>query len=245
MMTKLQVENVSFSYNIKILEDISFSANMGEFVSILGPSGCGKSTLLNIIAGLLKSDTGYIYVDGERLSGISPLIAYMPQDDLLMAWRTVIDNVSLPLQLRGMSKAEAHGEVVSHFADFGLEGYEYKYPNKLSGGMRQRAAFLRTVMSTAGVLLLDEPFGALDAMTRSKMQDWLAELRIRLGRTIILVTHDIDEAVYLSDRIYVLSDRPAHVNLDIAIEVPPSERTWEWLLRTTDIKQKIHKALRD
>ena len=244
-MTKLRVEDISFSYDIKILDKISFSAETGDFVSILGPSGCGKSTLLNIISGLLSSDEGQIYVDGERLSGISPLIAYMPQDDLLMPWRTVIDNVSLPLQLRNMNKSKAHAEASKYFADFGLQGYEYKYPKQLSGGMRQRAAFLRTVMSTAEVLLLDEPFGALDAMTRSKMQNWLAELRVRLNRTIILVTHDIDEAVYLSDRIYVLSDRPAHVKLDIDIKAPPSERNWEWLLTTVDIKQEIHRALEE
>lgn len=242
-MAKLEVVDISFSYDTKILDRINFSAASGEFISILGPSGCGKSTLLNIIAGLLQCDKGEIYVEGERLMGISPLLAYMPQDDLLLPWRTIIDNVSLPLQLKKIGRAEAHERVKGHFGEFGIDGYEYKYPRQLSGGMRQRAAFLRTVMSTAKVLLLDEPFAALDAMTRSKMQDWLAELRLKLGHTIVLVTHDIDEAVYLSDRIYVLSDRPGHVIFDVKIDTPPDERNWEWLLGSTTIKESIHRAL--
>lgn len=242
-MEKLRVEGINYSYDIKVLEDISFSAEAGAFVSILGPSGCGKSTLLNIISGLITGDESRIFVDGKELHGISPLIAYMPQEDLLLPWRTVIDNVCLPLEINSMSRAQAHKKAKKYFVEFSLEGYEYKYPRQLSGGMRQRAAFLRTVMSTAEVLLLDEPFGALDSMTRSKMQNWLAKLRVRLGRTIILVTHDIDEAVYLSDRIYVLSERPARIKMAMDIKTPPDRRSWEWLLSMADTKHKIHRAL--
>lgn len=244
-MGKIRVEGLDYFYDIKVLENISFSAKEGDFISILGPSGCGKSTLLNILAGLLPSDGGRIFVNEEELKGISPLVVYMPQEDLLMPWRTIIDNACLSLELKGMNPSQAREEAGKYFAEFGLEGYEYKYPHQLSGGMRQRAAFLRTVMSTAEVLLLDEPFAALDALTRSKMQDWLADLRIRLGHTIILVTHDIDEAVYLSDCIYVLSEKPARIELTIDIETPPDERNWEWLLTTRDIKQKVHKALEE
>lgn len=242
-MAKLKVYDISFSYDTKILEGISFDADSGSFVSILGPSGCGKSTLLNILSGLIPSDGGQIFVDGEKLSGISPHMAYMPQEDLLMPWRTVMGNVCLPLELNKMNKDHAREKAAEYFRSFGLEGYEDKYPHQLSGGMRQRAAFLRTVLSTADVLLLDEPFGALDAMTRSKMQNWLSELRMRLGRTIILVTHDVDEAVYLSDRIYVLSERPARVKLTLNIDTPPEQRSWEWLLKMVNIKQDIHRAL--
>ncbi len=244
------MRDLSFDFEHEpVLSGISFDAEPGSFVSILGPSGCGKSTLLNILAGLLPGASGEVMLDDRVLSGISGRFAYMPQEDLLMPWRTVLDNVCLPLLLRRgeqrMDKLSARRHAASYFEQFGLQGYEHKYPDELSGGMRQRAAFLRTVLSDAKVLLLDEPFGALDAITRQRLQRWLAELRRRLGRTIVLVTHDIDEAVFLSDRIYVFSQRPARIVLQIEVPTPAAERSWEWLLSTGEIKQQVHQALEE
>lgn len=240
----LQVDTLSFSFGEQlILDRLSFAAEAGEFISILGPSGCGKSTLLNILAGLLPPADGAVLLDNQPLSGLSPHVAYMPQEDLLMPWRTVLDNVCLPLLLRKVDRATARRQALAHFAEFGLAGYEDVYPDQLSGGMRQRAAFLRTVLSDAQILLLDEPFGALDAITRQRLQIWLADLRWRLGRTIVLVTHDIDEAVFLSDRIYVLSQRPARIQLEIAVTTPAQKRNWEWLLAAGETKQRIYAAL--
>ncbi|MGI6357090.1 MAG: ABC transporter ATP-binding protein [Bacillota bacterium] len=249
-MSKLQVRDLCFSFdNGPVLSGINFTAESGTLVSILGPSGCGKSTLLNILAGLLPGASGQILLDGQLLAGVSGHFAYMPQEDLLMPWRTVLDNVCLPLLLRRgeqrMDKASAREYAAGYFKQFGLQGYENKYPDQLSGGMRQRAAFLRTVLSDADVLLLDEPFGALDAITRQRLQRWLAELRRRLGRTIVLVTHDIDEAVFLSDRIYVFSQRPARIVLQVDVPTPAAERDWQWLLGTGEIKQQVHQALEE
>ncbi len=246
MSMDLQVRDLSFAYaGEQVLDKISFAAPAGAFISVLGPSGCGKSTLLNILAGLLPGARGEVLLRDQPLSGISSHFAYMPQEDLLMPWRTVLDNVCLPLILRKVAKPAARERAAGYFPEFGLAGYEGKYPDQLSGGMRQRAAFLRTVLSEAEVLLLDEPFGALDAITRQRLQTWLAELRSRLGRTIVLVTHDIDEAVYLSDRIYVLSKRPARIALTVDIPHPPAGRTWDWLLTMGSVKHKVHQALEE
>ena len=178
MSMDLQVRDLSFAYaGEQVLDRISFSAPAGALISILGPSGCGKSTLLNILAGLLPGAHGEVLLRDQPLTGISGHFAYMPQEDLLMPWRTVLDNVCLPLILRRVPKPTAREQAAGYFPEFGLAGHEGKYPDQLSGGMRQRAAFLRTVLSEAEVLLLDEPFGALDAITRQRLQTWLADLR--------------------------------------------------------------------
>lgn len=209
--SKIRIENISKSFDgDKIIDNISINVEEGELVSILGPSGCGKSTIFNIIAGLLKQDSGKVDVNGK--------LSYMYQKDLLLPYKTIIDNVSLPLVLRKEKKSEAREEVRQYFKVFGLEGYEDKYPKELSGGMRQRANFMRTYVNSNDIMLLDEPFGALDSITKSSMQKWLLDIRKRVTSTILLITHDIEEAILLSDRIYVISNKPSSVSMEIVVD---------------------------
>lgn len=238
---KLDVSGLSFSYeNKKLFEALDFSIEEGEFVSLLGPSGCGKSTILKLLTGVIKAETGQIRVDGRTVNGLSEHFAYMPQNDLLFPWKTILENVCLYGQIHG-SFNEMKREAAENFPAFGLDGYENKYPSALSGGMRQRAAFLRTALCKADILLLDEPFGALDVITRGDMQDWLIGMRARLNRTVLLVTHDMDEALYLSDRILILNRTPAHITCEITI--PDRERNREWLYRQGNLRQKIHSEI--
>jgi ABC-type nitrate/sulfonate/bicarbonate transport system ATPase subunit len=195
-------------------------ANSGEFISIIGPSGCGKSTLLNIIAGLDDADGGMVEMESDASSVRLGRIGYMQQKDLLLPWRSVIDNTILGLELHGHTKKEARQRAFDLVEIFGLKGFEKQYPFALSGGMRQRAAFLRTMLLDQDVILLDEPFGALDALTRVQMQEWLLELWDSLRKTIILITHDVDEAILLSDRVYVLTARPGRVKMVLDIGLP-------------------------
>lgn len=209
--SKIRIENISKSFDgDKIIDNISINVEEGELVSILGPSGCGKSTIFNIIAGLLKQDSGKVDVNGK--------LSYMYQKDLLLPYKTIIDNVSLPLVLRKEKKSEAREEVRQYFKVFGLEGYEDKYPKELSGGMRQRANFMRTYVNSNDIMLLDEPFGALDSITKSSMQKWLLDIRKKVKSTILLITHDIEEAILLSDRIYVISNKPSSVSMEIVVD---------------------------
>ena len=239
---KLLVQDLSLAFEGKsVLERISFHAQEGEFLTLLGPSGCGKSTILNLLAGLLKADAGEVTVDGKRIEGLSEHFAYMPQNDLLLPWMTILENVTLYGRLHHDRKAaeEAARKELEHF---GLAGYCDAYPSELSGGMRQRAAFLRTALCRADILLLDEPFGALDVITRNDMQDWLLRLRADYQRTTLLVTHDIDEALYLSDRILVLSRRPAAVIREI--DLSGIEKSREWLFSQAALRQEIFGLLR-
>lgn len=209
--SKIRIENISKSFDgDKIIDNISIDVREGELVSILGPSGCGKSTIFNMIAGLLKQDTGTVNVNGK--------LSYMYQKDLLLPYKTIIDNVSLPLVLRKEKKSKAREEVRQYFKVFGLEGYEDKYPKELSGGMRQRANFMRTYVNSNDIMLLDEPFGALDSITKSSMQKWLLDIRKKVTSTILLITHDIEEAILLSDRIYVISNKPSSVSMEIVVD---------------------------
>ena len=203
-----------------VLEGVDFSATNGEFVSIIGPSGCGKSTLLNTIAGLEQPDAGSVEMDGAQAVNRLGLVGYMHQKDLLMPWRTVLDNAILGLEVQGVSRRNARKRALELIDDFGLRGFEKEYPYTLSGGMRQRAAFLRTVLVSRDVMLLDEPFGALDALTRTQMQEWLVGLWDSLDKTIVLVTHDVDEALLLSDRVYVLTARPGKVKAVVDVNLP-------------------------
>lgn len=238
---KLEIEHLKLSFGGQpILNDLTFGVKTQEFVTILGPSGCGKSTILNILAGVLGNYDGSVYVDGQRLEGISGHFAYMPQNDLLLEWRTILDNVTLYGQIHRDKKAKEKAKAA--FPTFGLEGYENAYPRALSGGMRQRAAFLRTSLCQADILLLDEPFGALDVITRNDMQDWLLKLREKYNRTTLLVTHDIDEALYLSDRILVLSDKPSRIVKEI--DLRNVEKSREWLFSQSELKKEIYDLLR-
>ena len=210
----------SRSGTVDVLREVDFHANAGEFVSVIGPSGCGKSTLFSLIAGLAHSDAGTITLNDAPLNPADHPVAYMPQKDLLLPWRSILRNVTLPLQVAGVAKDEAKRRALELFPLFGLEGFEDAYPFQLSGGMRQRAALMRTVIQERPLMLLDEPFGALDSLTRTDMQEFLLDVWQRFRHTIVFITHDIREAIYLSDRIYVMTARPARVRMVIEVDLP-------------------------
>ena len=205
---------------VTAVEDVAIDIPARSLVSVIGRSGCGKTTLFNVVAGLLRPTRGHVLLDGEDISGRAGLVSYMLQKDLLLPWRTVLDNVVLGLELGGMRMAEARAQARPLMRRYGLGGFEGQYPAALSGGMRQRAALLRTLLCDRDVILLDEPFVALDAQTRFSMQEWLLDLWQDFGRTIVLVTHDVDEAVFLSDEIVVLSPRPGRVRARLAVPLP-------------------------
>ena len=229
-MTKnsiLEVKNLKKSYpGLNTIEDISLKLERKQFVSILGPSGCGKSTLFNIISGLEMPDRGKVIIDGKDFNGKTGRVSYMHQKDLLFPWSSILNNVCLPLFLKGGNKKNSYLEAEKHFKDFGLEGFEDNYPNQLSGGMRQRAALLRTYLFAGDIMLLDEPFGSLDAITRRKMQLWLLEILEKIKASVLFITHAVDEAIFLSDRIYLLSERPAVIRkiFDIDIKRPRDKK---------------------
>ncbi len=230
-MARINVCNISKSLDkLFTLDDISLTVDCQEFVVILGPSGCGKSTLLNVISGLITPDQGRIELDGKDWTGRTGRISYMQQKDLLLPHKNVLDNVGIPLLLKGMSKIEAQKTVRGYLKDFGLEGFEKYYPRQLSGGMRQRAALLRTYLFTSDIMLLDEPFASLDAITRRKMQLWLKELCNNYRPAVLFVTHDIDEALLLADTVYVLTPRPAKVQLKIKIPPTSSDSCEEYVI---------------
>lgn len=221
----LTISQLSKTYHtdgkpVPALSEVSFTAGAGAFVSLVGPSGSGKSTLFNIIAGLDQPDTGEICLNGQLVSDRAGRFGYMPQRDLLLPWRTVLDNAILCAEMAGQHLKTARAEAEKLLPLFGLEGFGQLYPASLSGGMRQRAALLRTFFCPHEVLLLDEPFGALDAMTRHDMQQWLLDIWRRFDKTILFITHDLDEALLLADRVIVLSARPGRVILDLPVELP-------------------------
>ncbi|HYH89357.1 MAG TPA: ABC transporter ATP-binding protein [Solirubrobacteraceae bacterium] len=202
---------------VRALDGIDLEVRPRETVAVVGPSGCGKTTLLELVCGLLQPDGGVLH---------SAPAALMPQRDGLLPWLSALDNAGLALRVAGRSKAEAREAAREHFAAFGLEGFERTRPAELSGGMRQRVAFLRTLLAGRPVLCLDEPFGALDALTRAQLQRWLAGALVREPRTVLLVTHDVEEAVLLADRIVLLSPRPGRVVAELEVDLPrPRERT--------------------
>jgi len=205
---------------VPVLQDVSLSAAREEFVTLIGPSGSGKSTLLNIICGLMQPDEGEVLLHGETIAERIGRVGYMPQRDLLLPWRSVLDNVLLGPEVMGRDMAQARREALDLLPLFGLNGFEGHYPATLSGGMRQRAALLRTFLCHQEIVLLDEPFGALDALTRRTMRRWLVEVWARFRQAVILVTHDVDEAIYLSDRVYVFSERPGRILDEVPIDLP-------------------------
>jgi ABC-type nitrate/sulfonate/bicarbonate transport system ATPase subunit len=202
------------------LDNISFAAYPGEFVTIIGPSGSGKSTLFNLITGLAQPDSGEIVTECGVVKKRAGRVGYMPQRDLLLPWRTVLNNVILGPEIDGRSKREARREARDLLPLFGLDGFENAYPDTLSGGMRQRAALLRTFLTGRDVLLLDEPFGALDALTRRELQRWLLGVWARFRKTILFITHDVEEAVFLADRALVFSARPGRIVAELRIDLP-------------------------
>lgn len=230
---------------VQALDDVSFDVEPGRFVSLVGPSGCGKSTLLRMLAGL-DSPTGGAIRIGEAPPGkLLGVAAYMPQRDLLMPWRTVLDNASVALELQGVARREARERARALLPTFGLEGFSESRPSALSGGMRQRAALLRTVLAGRPLLLLDEPFGALDAITRADLHEWLAGLLAGMAATVILVTHDLEEAAYLSDLVYVMTDRPGRIAAAVPIPLArPRPYAVTATAEFTAIRRELLEALR-
>ena len=224
-MSELCVKDVTVSFDTEtIIEDISIELHKNELVCLLGASGGGKTTLFNVISGLLVPDKGKVLLNGEDITGSPGHISYMLQKDLLLPYKTIEDNVALPLFIKGEKKKAAREKAAQYFVEFGLEGTQKKYPNQLSGGMRQRAALLRTYMFSREVALLDEPFSALDTMTKGEMHAWYLDVMDKIHLSTLFITHDIDEAVLLSDRIYLLGQKPGKIIDEIVITQPKPRR---------------------
>lgn len=215
----LETINIQKNYGGQVLlQEINITVQPGELVSILGMSGSGKTTLFNIISGLIRPEEGSVFLHGQDVTGETGHVAYMLQKDLLLPYKTILDNVALPLLIRGEKPEKARLQAKEHFDFFGLAGTEGKYPRQLSGGMRQRAALLRTYLFSKDLALLDEPFSALDTITRSSLHQWYLQVMENIHLTTLFITHDIDEAILLSDRIYLLTGTPSHISSEILIE---------------------------
>lgn len=239
-MTDIFIKNLGLSFEgKKTFEQLNLKIEKGEFISILGPSGCGKSSLLNILAGSLKADTGEVLVGDTVISGFNEHFAYMPQEDLLLDWKNVEDNITLYQRLH--KQVINQDKLSEYIKKFGLHEVRHQYPEILSGGMKQRVALLRTVFVDRDILLLDEPFGALDVFTRQHLQDWLKNLTNILNKIIILVTHDIDEALYLSDRVIIMGGSPASFIEEI--DLSTTKRSRQWLSEQGQTRQHIYELL--
>lgn len=246
-MPELTFEDVSFAYGgSAVFREFTLSVEQGEFVTVLGPSGVGKSTLFRLIAGLEHPDKGRILLSGQATENRLGKIGYMPQQDLLLPWRTIMENGLLPLEIQGVSRKEAKKQVQAYIGKFGLNGTEHQYPHELSGGMRQRVSFLRAYLGGNDVILLDEPFSALDSFTRFAMQEWLLEQWCDVKKTIIFITHDIEEAVFLSDRILLLNEQPVTGTCESVPVTLPRPRTEEMRSEETfmDLKQDLLRRIR-
>jgi len=220
-MGQLRAENITKSFdNVEIIKDITVELKEGEVISLLGVSGGGKTTLFNVLSGLSVPDEGKVFLDEKDITGKPGKISYMLQKDLLLPYYTTVHNVALPLIVKGMKKKEAHQKASELFPFFGLDGTQKKFPHQLSGGMRQRAAFLRTYLSCEGVALLDEPFSALDTITKNAVHEWYLKIMEEIRLSTLFITHDIDEAILLSDRIYILSGKPGRIIDEIRVDLP-------------------------
>jgi ABC-type nitrate/sulfonate/bicarbonate transport system ATPase subunit len=248
-IAKLHLDQVRMTFTtpagpFQALAPLTLSIAQGRFVSLIGPSGCGKSTVFNIVAGLLRPSGGRVLIDGDDATGTIGRVGYMLQKDLLLPWRTVLDNVILGMEIQGVPLREAHERALPLLRRYGLDGFEHAYPNALSGGMRQRAALLRTLLFDADIMLLDEPFGALDAQTKQHMQEWLLQLWSDFGKTVVFVTHDVDEAIYLSDEMYVMATRPGRLIETIPVAIArPRERRVSLTREFIDIKERCMQLL--
>nr|WP_294680774.1 ABC transporter ATP-binding protein [uncultured Anaerotignum sp.] len=244
----LEFKDVSFRYAVDeqpMMENLSFSVEKGDFVSIIGASGCGKSTIFRLINGLEELQRGEIFVNGRPIGEQKQYSAFMPQKDLLFPWRTIEKNICLPMELAGVPAAEQAKRCKEVLAQVGLSEYIKKYPKDLSGGMKQRVSFARTLLSGAEMLLLDEPFSALDYLTRVEMQEWLLEQWEHYHKTILFITHDVEEAVFLSKKIFVIQDRPFS-SMEM-VEVPlPAHRDRSDLKKPeiVDLKERLIGKLR-
>lgn len=244
-MAELIVTDVTLSYEDRhVIEDISIELHENELVCLLGASGGGKTTLFNVISGLYTPDTGNVTLNGEDITGQPGHISYMLQKDLLLPYRTIEDNVALPLLLKGEKKRAAREKVNPYFEEFGLQDTQKKYPHQLSGGMRQRAALLRTYMFSRDVALLDEPFSALDTLTKSDMHRWYLDVMDKIQLSTLFITHDIDEAILLSDRIYLLTGIPGRITDEIIIREPkPRHKDFQMSREFLEYKKRIIEKL--
>ena len=240
-MEILKAEKINKSFGEKqVLKDVSLSLNEGEIVSLLGVSGSGKTTLFNVLSGIYTPDSGNVYLKDKDITGKPGEISYMLQKDMLFPYRKVIDNVCLPLIINGTKKKQAREIAAPLFKTFGLEGTELQYPSQLSGGMRQRAALLRTYLSSHGVALLDEPFSALDTITKSSIHKWYLDVMNEINLSTVFITHDIDEAILLSDRVYILSGAPGTITTEIKIDVPkPRDKDFNLTEEFLNYKRQI------
>lgn len=237
-MAFFETQNINKAYeNEDIIENINVSLNRGELVSLLGPSGIGKTTLFNIMSGLEKPDSGKVILDGNDVTMVPGQVSYMQQKDLLLPFMKIIDNVSVPLRLKGMNKKEARAKSSEYMMEFGLEGCEEKYPSQLSGGMRQRAAFLRAYLYSEKIMLLDEPFSALDTITKNAMHQWYKKVSKIHNTTTFFITHDIDEAILLSDKIYIMEGPVGHITEEFKLDYR-YERNLDFLLTDECIELK-------
>src|SRR5262245_41939670 len=221
---KLRLDHVSMTFKTptgtyRALAPITLDIPEGRFVSLIGPSGCGKSTIFNLIAGLLEPTSGRVLIDGIDATGTIGRVGYMLQKDLLLPWRTVLDNAALGMEIQGVPMRAARERALPLLQRYGLAGFEHLYPGSLSGGMRQRAALLRTLLFDTDIILLDEPFGALDAQTKLQMQEWLLQLWNDFRKTVVFVTHDVEEAIFLGDEVVVMGTRPGCILETIAVPV--------------------------
>lgn len=242
-MGKLQLRNISKSYGKNdVIKDVSLHVDEGEFVSIIGPSGSGKSTLFQLIGGLYPPNKGDITLDDKSITNTQGHISYMPQNPSLFPWRTILDNVLLSAEIAGEKNT---GNALELIEKAGLASYEDAFPHQLSGGMKQRVAFIRSLNSPQSIICLDEPFSALDEFTRFEMQEWLLSIWTEYRKSILFITHNIEEALYLSDRILILSNKPAVIKKEIIVPFP-RPRTEELLLseKFMQLKREIHHELR-
>lgn len=231
---QIEIQKISKLYrdqgtDFVALRETNINIEAGKFICIIGPSGCGKSTLFNIIAGLMPPSSGDILLNGESILGKKGRVGYMLQKDMLLPWRTILDNIILGMEVKHVPKNEAIAKAMPLIEKYGLKGFEKRYPDELSGGMRQRAALLRTILYDSDIILLDEPFGALDAQTRLNMQNWLLQIWRDFKKTVLFVTHDIDEAIYLADDIYVFAPRPGYVKEIINVNMDRPRQTTDMM----------------
>ena len=226
--------------SVLAVRDLTLDIQAGEIVTIVGPSGCGKSTLFNVASGLAPNTSGQVLVNGEPLTGINPHTAYMFQHDGLLDWRTSLANVTLGQEFLGVKRKVAEAQAEAQLADFGLADFGESHPYELSGGMRQRVALMRTYATDRSLLLLDEPFGALDALTRMRMQEFLLDRWDHDNRTVVFITHDVDEAILLGDRVIVLSERPATVREELKVNLPRPRRPEELARNDEYVELRAH-----
>lgn len=242
----LQLSNIhyAFSDQTTVIDKLNLTVNKGEFVSLIGPSGCGKSTLFNLIAGLEKPQKGDILLEKRSIIGERNHVSYMMQKDLLLPWKTVLENALIGAQINKQNVKESRKKAMELLPLFGLEGYAHYYPHVLSGGMKQRAALLRTFLHQNDLLLLDEPFGALDALTRESMHEWLLDIWSKWQRSVLFITHSIDEAIFLSDRVYVLAARPTYVLTEYEVNLPrPRKKEMSFTDEYMSLKSKLVQSL--